>query len=64
MFGLVRALQGQARRRVGDVRSLGGWLVVAVPFWLIVGRRAYRKEVERQRRLTLAPVLKGRKRPS
>lgn len=57
----VKVLRSQAQRHATTVRSLGPWLVLAVPFWLWVGRRAYREEQERQRRLRLAAILKPSK---
>ncbi len=51
-------LRAQFNQYAETVRSLGPWLIVAVPFWTFIGRRAYAREQERQRRLRIAPVLK------
>ncbi len=55
----IKLLRYQLGTYGDTVRSLGPWLIVAVPVWIIVGRKAYAQERERQRRLMLAPVLKN-----
>lgn len=58
----VRLVRSQAQRYGKKVRELGPWLVVAVPFWLWTGRRAYQQEMEHRRQLRIAPVAKSRDR--
>ncbi len=56
--GSLTILRAQFNQYAETVRSLGPWLIVAVPFWAFIGRRAYAREQERQRLLRLGPVLK------
>ncbi len=57
-IGSLTIVRAQVNQYAETVRSLGPWLIIAIPFWAFIGRRAYAHEQERQRRLRIAPVLK------
>ncbi|GAC1384842.1 MAG: hypothetical protein NVSMB42_03390 [Herpetosiphon sp.] len=57
-LGTVGIIRSQAQEYGAQLRSLGPWLFVGIPFWIWVGRKAYRHELNRQRRLQLLPVLR------